>query len=128
MSSLEPLSLSETDWSLSETDWSPSETPPTSVVFSMRFEGAETIEPVKNLLLKKGLRSDPDMQTLEDAAALVFLEFHFAEFAAREDMDDAKIIRILRKTWKKMTERGHAAALELDFPGETGRLVQEALA
>ena len=61
-------------------------------------------------------------------AALVFLEFHFAEFAEREDIDDAKMILILRKTWKKMTERGHAAALELDFPGETGRLVQEALA
>lgn len=89
---------------------------------------SETIETVKNLLLKKGLRTDPDMQTLEDAAALVFLEFHFAEFAQREDVDDAKMIGILRKTWKKMTERGHAAALELDFPGETGRLLHEALA
>jgi hypothetical protein len=89
---------------------------------------SEIIEPVKNLLMKKGLRTDADMQTLEDAAALVFLEFHLADFAKRDDVDDAKMIRILRKTWKKMTERGHAAALKLDFPGETGRLVQEAFA
>ncbi len=44
-SSLEPISSSQTQ-TPSETDWSPSETPPTSIVFSMRFEGAQTIEPV----------------------------------------------------------------------------------
>ena len=41
----------------------------------------ETIERVRFILQKKQLKSDPDVQTLEDAAALVFLEHHLADFA-----------------------------------------------
>ncbi|MCC6158895.1 MAG: DUF4202 domain-containing protein [Deltaproteobacteria bacterium] len=71
----------------------------------------ETIARVSSLLKKERLRTDPETQTLEDAACLVFLEYEFAEFAPRHD--EAKIVEIVRKTWGKMSERGHAAAREI---------------
>lgn len=88
---------------------------------------AETIARVGTLLQKKHLRSDPEAQTLEDAACLVFLENHFAEFSTRYEAD--KIVDIVRKTWAKMSPNGHKAALVLagSLPADALQLVQTAL-
>lgn len=80
---------------------------------------------VSFLLHKKQLHNDPDTQALEDAACLVFLEFHIADFAAKTDHD--KMVNIIRKTWRKMSENGHQHALTLPFPPAVQALVQEAL-
>jgi hypothetical protein len=87
----------------------------------------ETIGTVRRLLSKKDLKTNRDMQTLEDAAALVFLEFHLAEFSRRPDMDEQKLVDILRKTWKKMSSRGHSAAKGIEFPPELSKLLKFAL-
>lgn len=84
-----------------------------------------TITRVGTLLRKKCLKTDPDVQLLEDVICLVFLEHYFAEFSVKHD--DAKVIDILRKTWAKMSPRGHEAALALPM-GEERRLVERALA
>ncbi|MCH7960116.1 MAG: DUF4202 domain-containing protein [Candidatus Hydrogenedentes bacterium] len=87
----------------------------------------DTIARVRELVQKRRLGSDPEVQTLEDAAALVFLEHHLDGFAERNNMDEAKAIDVIRKTWKKMTERGHQAALALSLSPESQRLVEQAL-
>jgi hypothetical protein len=87
----------------------------------------ETIERVRTLLQKKNLRDDPEVQTLEDAAALVFLVHHLDDFLAREDIGEEKAIDIVRKTWTKMTERGHRAASALELSPESTALIQKAL-
>jgi hypothetical protein len=84
-----------------------------------------TVERVGALVRKEGLRSDPETQALEDAACLVFLETGFAEFAERHD--EAKIVGILQRTWRKMSPQGHAAALTLDLPPGARALVERAL-
>ena len=81
---------------------------------------------VRDLLQKKGLGRDPEAQALEDVACLVFLEHHLADFAGKHER--AKLIDILQKTWRKMSERGRAAALDLALPDELRALVVEALA
>ena len=78
------------------------------------------------LLRKERLKQDPESQALEDVACLVFLTHHFAAFA--EGHDDAKLVDILRKTWRKMSERGQQAALALPLDGKPLQLVQAALA
>lgn len=83
------------------------------------------IERVGELLRKKKLKVDADVQTLEDVICLVFLEHEFPAFAAAHE--DAKIVDIVRKTWGKMSPRGQAAALELELAPETARLVKLAL-
>ncbi len=87
----------------------------------------DTVARVRELVQKKRLKTDAEVQTLEDAAALVFLEHHLDDFAKRDDMDEAKAIDIIRKTWKKMTERGHQAALALTLSPESQALVEKAL-
>lgn len=88
----------------------------------------ETIARVGDLLQKKRLKTDPDAQTIEDAAALVFLEHHAVEFAGREDMTEEKLVDILRKTWKKMSAAGQRAALEMELPAALRGLIEKALA
>ena len=89
---------------------------------------AETIEHVRTLLQKRNLRTDTDVQTLEDAAALVFLVHHLDDFLKRDDIGEEKAIDIIRKTWKKMTERGHEAASALALSDESTALLEKALA
>ena len=76
---------------------------------------------VQALNLKKNFPQDPDSRALEDALCLVFLEFQFAELAAKTA--DEKIINALRKSWNKMTASGREQALRLDYgPREKGLL------
>ncbi|GAB3100883.1 DUF4202 domain-containing protein [Aestuariicella hydrocarbonica] len=85
----------------------------------------EEKERVKNILQKKQLKRDPEAQTMEDIACLVFLEFHLEEFAAPHD--EEKVIDIIRKTWNKMSDNGHAAALKLPLSETMGALIGRAL-
>lgn len=80
---------------------------------------------VQRLLQKKGLKDDPETQTLEDCACLVFLEGYFSDFSRKHDRD--KLIEILRKTWAKMTPRGRQAALALPLSPADRALVEAAV-
>ena len=84
------------------------------------------IDAVRRIVTKQNLHSNPDTQTMEDALCLVFLEFEFEAFLAKYP-DEDKAIEILQKTWKKMSERGHAAALGLAFSPRARKLVETAL-
>jgi len=80
---------------------------------------------VQELLQKMRLKDDPEMQLLEDVICLVFLEYYFLPFAAQHP--EEKVVEIVQKTWPKMTERGHALALQLPFTPEALALVGKAL-
>jgi hypothetical protein len=75
---------------------------------------ADVVERVQDLVRKRGLgsRQDPDVQTLEDALCLVFLETQLADLAVR--LDDEKMTDVLVKSLAKMSEAGRAAALALE--------------
>lgn len=81
---------------------------------------------VSALVRKEKYKTDPESQTLEDVACLVFLENYFAGFAAQHD--EAKLVDILQKTWRKMSAKGQQAALTIDLPDDLKRLVETALA
>ena len=86
---------------------------------------AETINEVVFLLLKKQLKKHSDTQTLEDVVCLVFLEFYFSKFSKK--YSEEKLIDIVQKTWKKMSEKGHKSALELKLPVAALALITKAL-
>jgi hypothetical protein len=86
----------------------------------------DEIARVGMLLRKQGLKRDDEVQTLEDVVCLVFLEHYLEDFAAEHE--DEKVVDIVRKTWVKMSDRGRGAALDLELPSETKRLVARALA
>jgi len=84
------------------------------------------IERVQQLLQKKNLKQDPDTQTLEDAACLVFLQYYLEDLCSRQA--EEKIIAIIAKTWRKMSAQGRNAALELKLDPARQHLVEAALA
>lgn len=84
----------------------------------------------KDLIRKGKAKENDDSQTLEDVACLVFLEHYFDEFSAKyiAENNEEKIIRIVKLTWNKMSERGHEIALSLTLPKHLADLVEKALA
>lgn len=87
---------------------------------------AETIARCGALIRKENLKSDAEAQALEDVACLVFLAHYADDFAARHE--DAKVVDILQKTWKKMSDAGRAAALALPHSDRMRPLLNRALA
>lgn len=87
----------------------------------------ESIDKVKRILRKRGLKKDPNAQLIEDIACLVFLESYFSDFL-KDYGDEDKIIDIVQKTWKKMSPEAHEAALGINFPEHVAAIVQKALA
>ncbi|WP_053978042.1 DUF4202 domain-containing protein [Mangrovimonas xylaniphaga] len=86
----------------------------------------EFVARVADLILKKRLKKDEEVQTLEDVVCLVFLQYYFDAFS--EKHSEEKLIDILQKTWRKMSEQGHQTALNLKLSSRSLELVQKALA
>lgn len=86
----------------------------------------ELVQAVRRIVTKQNLHSNPDSQTMEDALCLVFLEFEFDAFLEKYP-DQEKAIEILEKTWKKMSRRGHDAALGLRLSARARTLVEAAV-
>ena len=95
-----------------------------AIMKDVGYDG-ETIERVRTLLRKRGLRTDPNVQLMEDVICLVFLEHYFHDFAPKHD--EEKLIPIVQKTWRKMTDKAHEAALALDYAPEDLAVIQKAL-
>ena len=85
----------------------------------------EFVERVKKIILKKLIKKNEESQALEDEICLVFLDYYFDEFAAKHS--DEKVVDILKKTWVKMSDKGHQAALKLPFSDKSLALVKQAL-
>ena len=88
------------------------------------------IERVKKAVGKRGIKSNPDTQMLEDVASLVFIEHYMLAFAqSKPDYDEAKWLEIIRKTWKKMSKRAQAFALsgQLKLPEPLVPLITKAI-
>ncbi|MGB3799275.1 MAG: DUF4202 domain-containing protein [Lewinella sp.] len=85
----------------------------------------EVIDRVAFLLQKKRLKRDDDTQALEDVICVVFLKYYAAEFAAEHPHE--KVIDILHKTLRKMSDRGRDTALEADLPAGVRSMVLEAM-
>ena len=93
----------------------------------MQAEGydSETIIQVVDLLNKKNLKRDPEMQTLEDVICLVFLQHYFADFQKQHSIEKAG--PIIAKTWKKMSEAGQTAAMLVAFSPKETELIHQIL-
>lgn len=85
----------------------------------------EMIDRVGALLRKRNLRSDAECQVLEDALCLTFVERQLAGFSARHG--EAKLQRIIRKTWQKMSPAGREAALGLELDAAVRALLERSL-
>ena len=89
----------------------------------------DMIARVQALLRKEKLKVNPQTQMLEDVVGLVFLQHYLADFVSKySHYEEEKLLGILRKTWRKMSDNGHAAALNLNYTPEILAVIQKALA
>jgi len=87
----------------------------------------ETVQQVEQIIRKYRLGKDPEVQVLEDALCLVFLETQLDDTAAKLG-DEAKTLEVLRKTWRKMSAAGRELALQLPLSDRGHGLVETAIA
>ncbi|HQS80904.1 MAG TPA: DUF4202 domain-containing protein [Thiobacillus sp.] len=88
------------------------------------------IERVKKAVGKRGIKSNPDTQMLEDIAGLVFIEHYMLAFAlSKPEYDEEKWLEIIRKTWKKMSKAAQAFALsgKIELPEPLVPLITKAV-
>lgn len=73
---------------------------------------AETVQAVLKIVRKHGIKRDADVQCMENALCLVFLERQYEDFC---DRYPDKVVAVLQKTWSKMDDAGRLAAASLSF-------------
>lgn len=95
-----------------------------SIMRDCGFE-EETVARVQGIIRKERFKIDPWAQLLEDVACLVFLEHYFDSFA--ETQEEASMVNILQRTWRKMSDQGHQAALTINYPPPCAALLKKAL-
>jgi hypothetical protein len=86
-----------------------------------------TIARTQDIIRKRGLGKDPDVQALEDALCLVFIETQLGELSDRVD-DPEKMVTIIQKTAKKMSPAAIDLVLALDVSDAERALLERALA
>ncbi|CAE7226601.1 unnamed protein product [Symbiodinium natans] len=87
--------------------------------------GSDAIERVTALLSMDGPREDKDMQVIEDATCLVFLE---TDLRSMKIEDHTKLVDLLHKTWVKMSPRAQQKALLLEYDAALLHCLIEAIA
>ena len=85
---------------------------------------ADTIARVQDIVRKRRLGKEPEVQVFEDALCLVFLETQLAELAAR--LDDDKMLDVAAKTIRKMSPPALDLALTLDLTDTQLAFLREA--
>ncbi|PCJ76785.1 MAG: hypothetical protein COA53_00775 [Rhodobacteraceae bacterium] len=89
---------------------------------------ADDIALVGSFLRKEALKRVADSQALENVVDVIFLAYYWDDFVTKfSDYDDDKLIDIVGKTLRKMSTKGHQAALALDLPEATTRIVLAAV-
>ncbi len=87
-----------------------------------------TITATTDVMLKKRLAHDPVAALLEDAVCVRFVQDELALFAAGREPEAVRTI--VAKTWAKMSEAGHRAAVGIlgELPPDLVALVSAAVA
>jgi hypothetical protein len=86
---------------------------------------AQQIDRVKQIIQKQKIKVDSEVQVMENALCLVFLEFQYEGFYPKHHAD--KVINILKKSLLKMDAHGHQHALTLKYSEQGMYFIGEAL-
>lgn len=83
------------------------------------------VDRVRDIVAKRGLGTDPAVQTHEDALCLVFLRTQFDDLA--DQLGDDHTVEVLRKTLDKMSDLGRRTALDQPLSAHGRALLERAL-
>lgn len=84
-----------------------------------------TLQRIADLLLRKGLGADPEVQVVEDAACLVFLDTQFDDMVER--LDHEHLVGVVAKTLKKMSASAIELAGEVSLSARATEVLSDAI-
>lgn len=87
--------------------------------------GEEQMARVRQIMLKQKIKADKEVQTMENALCLVFLEFQYDAFYPKHPAET--VVNILRKSLLKMDAHGHEFALALNYSEEGKAYIAKAM-
>jgi hypothetical protein len=87
--------------------------------------GMEQVNRVTQIILKQRIKADAEVQVMENALCLVFLEFQYKDFYPKHEPE--KVVNILKRSLLKMDAPGHKFALALNYTAEGLYYINEAL-
>jgi hypothetical protein len=93
------------------------------ILQSVGYDDA-TIERVQRIVAKRDLGKDRDVQLLEDALCLVFVETQLHDLGLR--LERPKMVDVVRKTLAKMSAEAITLALAIDLADDDRALILEA--
>lgn len=88
--------------------------------------GEDVIARMSEIMGKRGMKADDEVQAYEDALCLVFIETQLHDLAARTA--EATLVNAIRRTWQKMSPAAREVALGFNLRDEDLQLVQKAIA
>lgn len=89
--------------------------------------GRAEIDQVRKVIRKENLKTDPESQALENVVGAVFIAFYLTTFVAEHAYyDEAKLLGILTKTFRKMDKVGVDYIKRLDVPESVRRFIRAA--
>ncbi len=83
-----------------------------------------TIARVQDIIRKRGLGEDPEVQALEDALCLVFVETQLHDLLGR--LDDEKAVDVVAKTLRKMSDEAIGLVGTVDLMPADAALIERA--
>jgi len=96
-----------------------------SVILQSAGYNDDTISRTKQIILKQKIKVDKEVQVMENALCLVFLEFQYEDFYPKHPPE--MVINILKKSLLKMDRHGHQFALGLIYSEKGLFYISEAL-
>ncbi len=87
--------------------------------------GDDVVDRTRQIILKQKIKVDGEVQTMENALCLVFLQFQYEDFLHKHSPE--KVVNILRKSLLKMDAHGHQFALGLHYSELGLQYINEAL-
>lgn len=84
-----------------------------------------TIDRVSEILHKRSMKTDPEVQAYEDALCLVFVQTDFTSLASKTERP--KMVEIVAKTFRRMSPGAREIALSLEWDPENLSIAHEAL-
>ncbi len=84
-----------------------------------------TVARVRELVDRTTYPDDPESRVIEDAVSLLLIERQLGEFAAKTER--AKLMRVVRRVWVRMTPSAQELALALPLGEAEAEIIREAL-
>jgi hypothetical protein len=93
-----------------------------AILLKVGLDNADILN-ITDILRNQGNKSHSNAQIMEDTACLVFLKWYLEPFLSKHE--SGKVIDILRKTMRKMSDKGISLVSTLNLPSTVSEILKQ---